>query len=99
MAKAYAIYQIRDYSDVTSKHRPNVQRIREKYQGELLVGTNSSVSIEDNTLEGYTTYVFSFPNIESANSFYNDPVNQDFKTELKQTPGGDFKGFTVAGNS
>jgi uncharacterized protein (DUF1330 family) len=99
MAKAYAIIQIRDNSDVTSKHRPNVQRIREKYQGELLVGTNSSVSIEDNTLEGYTTYVFSFPDIESANSFYNDPVNQDFKTELKQTPGGDFKGFTVEGNS
>ena len=57
MAKAYAIIQIRDNSDVTSKHRPNVQRIREKYQGELLVGTNSPVSIEDNTLEGYTTSI------------------------------------------
>ena len=50
MAKAYAIIQIRDNSDVTSKHRPNVQRIREKYQGELLVGTNSPVSIEDLSL-------------------------------------------------
>ena len=99
MAKAYAIIQIKDNSNVLSKHRPNVQRIREKYQGKLLVGMNSPVSIEDNTLEGYTTVVFSFPNIESANSFYNDPVNQDFKTELKQTPGGDFKGFTVEGNS
>ena len=99
MAKAYAIIQIKDNSDVLSKHRPNVQRIREKYQGKLLVGMNSPVSIEDNTLEGYTTVVFSFPNIESANSFYNDPANQDFKTELKQTPGGDFKGFTVEGNS
>ena len=99
MAKAYAIIQIKDNSDVLSKHRPNVQRIREKYQGKLLVGMNSPVSIEDNTLEGYTTVVFSFPNIESSNSFYNDPANQDFKTELKQTPGGDFKGFTVEGNS
>ena len=99
MAKACAIIQIRDNSDVTSKHRPNVQRIREKYQGKLLVGMNSPVSIEDNTLEGYTTVVFSLPNIESANSFYNDPANQDFKTELKQPPGGDFKGFTVEGNS
>ena len=99
MPKGYAIIQIRDNSDVLSKHRPNVQRIREKYQGTLLVGMNSPVSIEDNTLEGYTTVVFSFPNIESANSFYNDPANQDFKTELKQTPGGDFKGFTVEGNS
>ena len=99
MAKAYAIIQFRDNSDVLSKHRPNVQRIREKYQGKLLVGMNSPVSIEDNTLEGYTTVVFSFPDIESANSFYNDQVNEDFKTELKQTPGGDFKGFTVEGNS
>ena len=99
MAKAYAIIQIRDNSDVLSKHRPNVQRIREKYQGKLLVGMNSPVSIEDNTLEGYTTVVFSFPDIESANSFYNDQVNENFKTELKQTPGGDFKGFTVEGNS
>ena len=99
MPKGYAIIQIRDNSDVLSKHRPNVQRIREKYQGKLLVGMNSPVSIEDNTLEGYTTVVFSFPDIESANSFYNDQVNEDFKTELKQTPGGDFKGFTVEGNS
>ena len=76
-----------------------MQRIREKYQGKLLVGMNSSVSIDDHTLEGYTTVVFSFPDIESANSFYNDQVNEDFKTELKQTPGGDFKGFTVEGNS
>ena len=99
MPKGYAIIQIRDNSDVLSKHRPNVQRIREKYQGKLLVGMNSPVSIEDNTLEGYTTVVFSFPDIESANSFYNDPANQDFKTELKQTSRGDFKGFTVEGNS